>query len=202
MHRPDPAPLAAPSLPARDRSAESRPGGADHADLRADADHACGGCELRTSRRSFLGGVAAALALFAVEGILPRDAQALPAREVTGERTAPQETAYAIPAADGVAIDKKEGVIIARYAGSVYAFALTCPHQNTALRWNDGAHEFQCPRHKSKYRPDGVFISGRATRAMDRFAVRKDGERLVVNLDKLYEQDADAAGWGSAKVAV
>lgn len=201
MRRSDSAPASAPSPLAHTR-AHAVHEGAPHAPSATDEEHACGGCELRTSRRGFLGGVATALALFAVEGILPRDAEALPAREVTGTRTAPQETAYAIPAADGVAIDKKEGVIIARYAGSVYAFALTCPHQNTALRWNDGAHEFQCPRHKSKYRPDGVFISGRATRAMDRFAVRKDGERLVVNLDKLYEQDADAAGWGSAKVGV
>ncbi|HEX4932399.1 MAG TPA: Rieske (2Fe-2S) protein [Gemmatimonadaceae bacterium] len=144
----------------------------------------------------------AALAALATEGLLPDDGWALPVHDLAGRRVSPQETAYALPATDGVAIDKTEGVIVARYAGSVYAFALTCPHQNTALRWNEGSHEFQCPRHKSKYRPDGVFISGRATRAMDRFAVRRDGERLVVNLDRLYEQDGDAAGWGSARVAV
>lgn len=173
----------------------------------APSDHArdCGGCELRSSRRSFLGGVAAALAMLAMEGILPDEARALEAPEVhgvaVGAAVAVQEVGYAIPAVDGVSIDKKEGVIIARHAGLLYAFALTCPHQNTALRWNQGNNTFQCPRHKSKYQADGVFISGRATRAMDRFAVRKDGDRLVVNLDTLYEQDTDAAGWGSAKVS-
>lgn len=169
----------------------------------APSDHTndCGGCELRPTRRNFLGGVTAALAIFAMEGLLPDDAKALPAREVHGVVSSAQEVGYAIPAADGVSIDKKEGVIIARHAGTLYAFALTCPHQNTALRWNEGNNTFQCPRHKSKYQADGVFISGRATRAMDRFAVRKDGDKLVVNLDKLYEQDTDAAGWGNAKVS-
>lgn len=173
-------------------------------DTAPDRARDCGGCELRSSRRSFLGGVATALAMLAMEGILPDEARALPVREVhgvaVGAAAAAQEVGYAIPAADGVSIDKKEGVIIARHAGTLYAFALTCPHQNTALRWNEGTHTFQCPRHKSKYQADGVFISGRATRAMDRFAVRKDGDKLVVNLDKLYEQDTDADGWGSAKV--
>lgn len=170
-------------------------------DTRSGHPHDCGGCELRTTRRNFLGGAAIALAVFAMEGLLPDAAKALSAREVHGVVITAQEVGYAIPSADGVSIDKKEGVIIARHAGTLYAFALTCPHQNTALRWNEGNHTFQCPRHKSKYQADGVFISGRATRAMDRFAVRKDGDKLVVNLDTLYEQDTDAAGWGRAKVS-
>ncbi len=161
----------------------------------------CGGCALRTNRRGFIGGVAAALAILVVDGLLPRDAEALPAALVQGGAAGGHEMAYPVPAADGVQIDKGEGVIIARHAGMIYAFNLSCPHQNTALRWNEGSNQFQCPRHKSKYQPDGVFISGRATRAMDRFALRREGDRLVVDLDKLYEQDSDAAGWGAAKVA-
>ena len=42
---------------------------------------------------------------------------------------------YALPPADGTLIDKPNEVILARHQGSVYAFALSCPHQNTALRW-------------------------------------------------------------------
>jgi len=161
----------------------------------------CGGCALHTSRRDFLGGLATTLAAFAVHGLLPREAAALPATLVQGVRSN-GEVRYPIPASDGVSIDRKEGVIVARHEGMLYAFALTCPHQNTALRWNEGSRSFVCTRHKSKYRPDGLFISGRATRAMDRFAVRKEGDALVVDLDRLFEQDVDAAGWGGAHVAV
>ena len=173
----------------------------NHDDIRAHAAHDCSGCALRTGRREFLGGVATALAALALEGLLPAEARALPALDVRGVASGGQEMRYPIPATDGVSIDKKEGVIIARHAGVVYAFALTCPHQNTALRWNEGSKTFFCTRHKSKYQPDGLFISGRATRAMDRFAVQKDGSTLVVKLDTLFEQDVDPAAWGAAHVA-
>jgi Rieske Fe-S protein len=82
----------------------------------------------------------------------------------------------------------------------VIAFSLACPHQNTALRWDAGNRRFQCPKHKSRYKPDGVFIEGRATRGMDRFAVRRDGDTIVVNLDALYREDENAAQWAAAFV--
>lgn len=181
-----------PSLPSDDTSADA-------------SDSSCGGCTRTPDRRAFLTGMAAVVAALALDSAFARSAQALPVREV--QRLAPaggaaQEATYPLPASDGVSIDKKEGVIIARHAGVVYAFALSCPHQNTALRWNEGNGTFQCPRHKSKYEADGVFISGRATRAMDRFALRRAGDTVVVDLDHLYEQDANAAEWAAAKLAV
>jgi Rieske Fe-S protein len=97
-------------------------------------------------------------------------------------------------------IDRDESVIVARFDPRVYAFSLACPHQNTALRWDDRAHRFQCPRHKSRYRPDGTFIEGRATRGLDRFAVRRDEMRLLVNLDALYRENAERAQWIAAFV--
>jgi len=107
-----------------------------------------------------------------------------------------------VPSADGTQIDKANEVIITRWQNKVYAFTLACPHQNTALRWYDKEHQFECPKHHSKFLPDGVYVpdSGRATRAMDRFAIRKDGNNVVVNLDKLYQEDEDEAGWKAASV--
>lgn len=173
---------------------------------RADQHEApCSGCAHPHNRRAFLGGVATILAALALDATLPRSARAVPVREVqriAADGAPGQEASYPLPAADGVSIDRKEGVIIARHAGIVYAFALSCPHQNTALRWNEGNGTFQCPRHKSRYQADGVFISGRATRAMDRFAVRRAGETIVVDLDHLYEQDTNAAEWAGAKLTL
>jgi Rieske Fe-S protein len=171
------------------------------------SDHDCQGCALSgdatRSRREFLREAAgAAAAALVTLGVLPAVARALPLglAEPVGARTAGGEKGYAIPAADGVSIDKDEEVIIARWQGAVYAFALSCPHQNTALRWMDGDHRFQCPKHKSKYRPDGTFIEGRATRGMDRFAVRKAGNTVMVNLDALFREDDDHAEWEKAFV--
>jgi nitrite reductase/ring-hydroxylating ferredoxin subunit len=107
---------------------------------------------------------------------------------------------YPIPAADGARIDRDAEVILVRWRGAVYAFALACPHQNTVLRWQPAESRFQCPKHKSKYRPDGSFIEGRATRGMDRYAIRREGGTVVVDLRTLHEQDEDAAGWAAAVV--
>lgn len=108
------------------------------------------------------------------------------------------EKTYPIPASDGVSIDKDESVIVARFAGKAYAFSLACPHQNTALRWDASNTRFQCPKHRSRYQPDGVFIDGRATRGLDRFAVKRTGDSLVVNLDALYQEDKNPTEWAAA----
>ena len=112
------------------------------------------------------------------------------------------ERTYAVPAADGATIDRDNEVILVRWQGFVYAFNLACPHKNTALRWLGPEQRFQCPKHKSKYRPDGSFIEGKATRGMDRFSVRRQGESVVVDLAALHKQSDDPAGWANARLAV
>ena len=103
-----------------------------------------------------------------------------------------------MPAHDGAIVDRDHDVILVRWQGAVYAFALACPHQRVALRWLEKDGRFQCPKHKSKYRPDGAFIEGRATRGMDRFPVRREGESVVVETARLIKQTDDAPGWESA----
>ncbi len=59
-------------------------------------------------------------------------------------------------------------------------------------------------KHHSRYLADGVYVkdSGRATRGLDRFAVRLDGGNVVANLDKLYQEVDDEAAWKAAFVAI
>jgi hypothetical protein len=57
-------------------------------------------------------------------------------------------------------------------------------------------------RHGSKYQPDGTFISGRATRNMDRFAIRHEGDKLIVDVNRLYRSDQQKADWDSAVVTL
>lgn len=162
----------------------------------------CGSCPIgeAVARRDFLrDAIGRALLAVGALGLLPSDGSALTMSIArgTGART---DKAYPLPATDGVAIDKDESVIIARVENRAYAFSLACPHQNTAIRWEASDHRFQCPKHKSRYRPDGVFIEGRATRGLDRFAVRLQGDQLLVNLDALYREDENAAQWAAAFV--
>ena len=167
------------------------------------ADHDCTGCAL-ADRRTFLAQAAALIAgaLISV-GMTAERAAAMPIGILVGTRSpSDKEVTYPIPASDGAAIDKDNDVILARYQGKVYAFGLACPHQNTALRWLAPEGRFQCPKHKSNYTPDGIFLSGRATRSMDRYGVRKNANAIVANIDALYRQDKDAAQWQSAFVEV
>ncbi len=117
-----------------------------------------------------------------------------------GEALAQGDVSYPIPTTDGVTIDKPNQVILVRHAGLVYAFALSCPHQNTALRWQESEGRFQCPKHKSRYAPDGRFLSGRATRNMDRLPIRRTGGKVVVNVDAVFESDQDPRAWAGAEV--
>jgi nitrite reductase/ring-hydroxylating ferredoxin subunit len=161
---------------------------------------ACVPCECH-SRRGFLrdAAAAAAAALGAI-GVRPAVAVALPIRWVSALVRAGAGATYPVPVADGVQIDRDNQVILVRWQNAVYAFNLSCPHQNTALRWDEADARFQCPKHHSKYQPDGTFISGRATRNMDRFTVRQDANTIVVDLDAMYKSNEDQAGWAAAVV--
>jgi len=164
----------------------------------------CDGCPL-VPRREFLrdAGAIAAGILVAL-GASPARAAAAPLGAITATGSRRDEKSYPIPGKDGSQIDKDNGVIVTRWQGKVYVFSLACPHQNTAIRWYDKDGKFECPKHHSRFEPDGLYIkdSGRATRGLDRFAVRKDGNNVMVNLDKLYQEDEDETEWKAAVVTV
>jgi len=167
----------------------------------APADH-CSACPVGDAieRRDFLREAAArALTALGALALLPANGAAMSLAFISGSGSR-MAKAYPIPAVDGVSIDKQESVIIARFNDRAYAFSLACPHQNTALRWEERNKRFQCPKHKSRYQPDGVFIEGRATRGLDRFAISREGQasELQVNLDALYRQDQHRAQWEAA----
>lgn len=160
-------------------------------------NHPCPSSDRRSFLRDAAGAALAALATLALD---PRDAVALPIALGRALRTEGPTATYAPPAADGVTIDKTNEVILVRWKGVVYAFALSCPHQNTALRWRQGDTEFQCPKHKSRYQPDGTFVSGKATRNMDRHPIKRVKKQLLVDTGTLYRNDKQAAAWAAAKV--
>ena len=165
-------------------------------------DDACRGCAL-VDRRDFLRDASVAVVgVLVALGVAPNIALASPVRFVSPLGGSREDKTYPLPAADGAQIDKSNDVILARWQGKVYAFGLACPHQNTALKWYDKDHQFECPKHHSRFTPDGVYVadSGRATRGLDRYAIRKDGSNVVVNLEKLFQEDDNEADWKTAVV--
>jgi nitrite reductase/ring-hydroxylating ferredoxin subunit len=166
-----------------------------------DMPEAHGTChECPIARREFLraGSALAALAFGAIA--MPEQAAALPVRFAPARARHGKAVHYAIPAADGATVDRENDVIIARVAGAIYALDLTCPHQHTAIRWNARETRFECPRHHSKYSPAGLFLEGRATRSLDRFPIRREGNEVVVDVEMPYEEHHDRAQWEAAVV--
>jgi len=164
------------------------------------SEPSCHDCGLPPRRRFLFEATTAVAAALAALAADPREAVALPLALGRALASSGTEVSYPVPAADGVTIDREHEVILVRWKGTIYAFALSCPHQNTALRWRDGDTQFQCPKHKSRYQPDGTFISGKATRNMDRLAIRRQGKLVVVDRSRVYRNDKQASTWRAAAV--
>jgi len=168
-------------------------------ELSSSRDQDCDGCGSCIGRRTFFRmglGAAAALATLRPDDL--RAATAVSAfREGDGSALR-----YPVPTADGVSVDRSNEVILVRHEGEVMAFALSCPHQRSMLRWRDGDGIFQCSKHHSEYPPAGIYEKGRATRNMDRLAVRLDGGDVVVDCTTTYHSDEDPQAWASAVVEV
>ena len=155
-------------------------------------------CEFR-SRREFLqqGGCG----FFTLTALGLAADVVLPVSAIAGAGSA-KEKAYPIPAADGVNVDRGSQVMIVRYANRAYAFSMVCPHEHAAVKWLKKDSRFQCTKHDSRYTQDGTYVSGHATRNLDRFPLRRDGASLVVDLEKVFQSDAHAAAWAAAVVSV
>lgn len=164
------------------------------------SQESCRDCAQPARRRFLLEATAAVGAALAAVAADPREAVALPLALGHTLAVAGDELTYPVPAADGVTIDREHEVILVRWKGSVYAFALSCPHQNTALRWRGSDSQFQCPKHKSRYQPDGTFVRGKATRNMDRYAIRRQGKSVVVNRARVFRNDKQVATWRAAAI--
>jgi Rieske Fe-S protein len=161
-------------------------------------DNSCDGC---SSRRSFLRD-ATLIAAGVLASLNATDAAAVPIEWISAISRTQTTFSYPVPTQNGVSIDRKNEIVLTRWNGAIYAFALSCPHQKTSLRWIEADSRFQCPKHKSKYQPDGTFISGKATRGMDRYALRRNGSMIVVDTAVMYKQDKDGPGWIAAELRV
>jgi Rieske Fe-S protein len=134
-------------------------------------------------------------------GLGPEQVAALPVF-LTEAVQAGADRRYPVPAGDSVNVDRSAQLIVVRLSSHVYVFPLACPHENNALKWVQKDMRFQCTKHDSVYQPDGVHISGRATRNMDRYVIRRDGDSIVVDLHRWVQSDKDPAAWAAATVAV
>ncbi len=163
--------------------------------------HEARACGPDDGRRGFLrDGLMAVAALTAVAGgAAPLHALA---RDYVSGLASLGAVSYAIPAADGATIDRLNRVILVRYRGQLHAFNLECPHKGTMVNWEPEHSRFFCPKHKSTFQPEGTLIQGKATRNLDRYAVKVEAGKVVVDTSVVVDSQQDAAGWAAAGVRV
>jgi nitrite reductase/ring-hydroxylating ferredoxin subunit len=157
--------------------------------------------DTRATRREFLRSASCFGTAVGLLGLSSGEAGDLPVSLTEGIQNG-SERRYPIPVTDSVNVDHTAQLIVARFQGHVYVFALSCPHQNNAVKWLPDDHRFQCTKHDSQYQPDGVHTAGRATRNLDRYVIRRDGDSVVADLHRWVQSDKDPAGWAAATIAV
>ncbi len=169
---------------------------ADHRAPHAEPDGA-GPCGHGDDRRTFLrDGLMAVAAITLVAG----DAAPLHAlaRTLATGRAGGGTVRYDLPAADGATIDRANRLILVRYQGMVHAFGLECPHKGTLVEWQPAQQRFYCPKHKSTFKPEGTRIQGKAPRSLDRYPVRIEDGKVVVETAAPIDAQRDAARWAAA----
>ena len=165
-------------------------------------DHCVIDCDAERGRRAFLrDGLMAIAALSAIAGsAAPLHSFAL--EHATGGRFGADTLTFPVPATDGATIDRTNRLILIRYQGMVHACSLECPHKGTMLQWQPENARFFCPKHKSTFKPEGTRIQGKAPRSLDRYAVRIEGGKVVVDHGVLLDAGQNAAAWAAAGVRV
>lgn len=176
----------------RERSEAHMPKFTHEDDARPHEDHhkaSCDDCPVAAvGRRAFLRDTAlAALGALGAVAIAPSLAHAV--RTVLPTRATGPERVYEIPAGDGVSIDEQNEVILVRWQGRAFAFSSRCTHRGARLQWRRSESRVFCPKHKARFRPDGAHDSGRRTRDLDRYDIRRRADGLVINVDVLYRAD-------------
>jgi nitrite reductase/ring-hydroxylating ferredoxin subunit len=165
-------------------------------------DERCGDCPIATNRRGFLRdtGLAVVAALVA-SGVRPGIALARIVSEIRPVRAKGDLRSYVIGVTDAVMIDADNDVILARSRGKVYAFSQRCPHKGARLVWHEDESRIYCPKHKARFFPDGEHASGRRSRNLDRYPLRREGREIVVDTGTVYREDADRGAWDAAVIA-
>ncbi len=118
--------------------------------------HTCG---RSSDRRTFLRDVALfAAAVVAAQGLAPNGALADTVREITPTTAVGRERGYAIPSTDSVSVDTRDGLVLVRTHGKVFAFSLECPHRGRTLEWQPDSQHLYCPKHKARFATDGTNV--------------------------------------------
>jgi cytochrome b6-f complex iron-sulfur subunit len=76
---------------------------------------------------------------------------------------------------------------ITQYQGGLRALYQKCPHLGCRVPFCTTSARFECPCHGSVYNLIGEYIQGPAPRGMDRFPIKIEGGRVIVDTSSVVE---------------
>jgi len=79
-----------------------------------------------------------------------------------------------------VTSEKSAAWVVKMAENRVVAFSPKCPHLGCAYHWVAKQNEFLCPCHDSTFSLEGQVLSGPAQRALDRFEVKVEGDKVLL----------------------
>jgi len=76
---------------------------------------------------------------------------------------------------------------VTRVKGDLFAISQKCPHLGCRVPFCEASGRFECPCHGSKYDLAGEWLEGPSPHGMNRYAVRVEEDRVVVDTGALRE---------------
>lgn len=76
----------------------------------------------------------------------------------------------------------------------IYALSTICTHLGCTPNWLESEKKFKCPCHGSGFRISGVNFEGPAPRPLERFAIRKTDEGMII-VDKSRKFQKELGQW-------
>jgi cytochrome b6-f complex iron-sulfur subunit len=76
----------------------------------------------------------------------------------------------------------------------IYALSTTCTHLGCTPNWLEGEKKFKCPCHGSGFKITGVNFEGPAPRPLERYAIRKTDDGLII-VDKSRKFQREIGQW-------
>lgn len=137
---------------------------------------------------SLMGTIGAALGIPAVFYLLfpPKSRKSEEWVEVTDIASLPQgvpeEIVFRKNRVDGwkISSEKTSAWVLKKSSSEVIAFSPQCTHLGCAFRYEEQKKTFLCPCHTSNFDLDGKVLDGPAPRALDRYQVKVDGNKLLL----------------------
>jgi menaquinol-cytochrome c reductase iron-sulfur subunit len=102
----------------------------------------------------------------------------------------PEEVVFRRNRVDGwkVTTEKNTAWVVRTSESEVIALAPQCTHLGCAYHWSERTKEFHCPCHTSSFSIEGIVLSGPAPRALDRYDIRVQNNKLLIGAIRKPEQ--------------